>query len=128
VTNIRYSIRRLRQDTTLTIVVTLALALGIGANTAVFSVIEAALLRELPFPEPERLVVLHERSSSGMTSLAAALVGGRLMQRFLCDVAPIDLVSFAAVPLIVAAVTLVACLIPACRAMRIDPLVALRSE
>jgi putative ABC transport system permease protein len=63
-----------------------------------------------------------------MTSLAAALVGGRLMQRFLCDVAPIDLVSFAAVPLIVAAVTLVACLVPAWRAMRIDPLVALRSE
>jgi hypothetical protein len=63
--HLRYSIRRLRQEPTFTIVVMLALALGIGANTAVFSAIEASLLRALPFPEPERLVVLHERSSSG---------------------------------------------------------------
>jgi putative ABC transport system permease protein len=71
-TSLRSSLRRLRREPTFTAVVTVALALGIGANTAVFSVIEAALLRALPFPEPERLVVLHERSSSGMTNRLAS--------------------------------------------------------
>jgi putative ABC transport system permease protein len=69
--NLRLSIRRLFQQPTFAIVVTLTLALGIGANTAVFSVIDAALLRELPFPEPERLVVLHERASSGVENRLA---------------------------------------------------------
>jgi putative ABC transport system permease protein len=65
-TNLRFSIRRFLQQPTFATVVTLTLALAIGANTAMFSVIEAALLRELPFPEPEDLVILHERSSSGV--------------------------------------------------------------
>ena len=58
--DIRFGIRMLTKSPSLSIVATIALALGIGANTAIFSVVNAVLLRPLPFPNPDSMVSLFE--------------------------------------------------------------------
>jgi hypothetical protein len=58
--NLRYAIRTLARTPGFTITVVMTLALGIGANTAVFSVIDAILIKSLPFPDADRLVALSE--------------------------------------------------------------------
>ena len=58
--DLRYSLRTLRKNPGFAAVVILILALGIGANTAIFSLVNAVLLRQLPFPEADRLVMVFE--------------------------------------------------------------------
>ena len=65
--DIRYSIRGLGKRPGFAAVVILTLALGVGANTAIFSIVYAVLLRPLPFPEQERLVVAWEKDTTANT-------------------------------------------------------------
>ena len=54
--DLRYAVRQLVSNPSFTIVIVLTLALSIGANSAIFSVIHGVLLKSLPYPEPDRLV------------------------------------------------------------------------
>jgi putative ABC transport system permease protein len=60
--DLRYAVRTLRRSGALSLVIVASLAIGIGANTAIFSVVNALLLKPLPYPDPDRLAVLWLRS------------------------------------------------------------------
>ena len=63
VRDLQFSLRQLRKSTVFTVVAVLTLALGIGCNTAIFSVFYSVLLRPLPFPDPSRVVMISERAT-----------------------------------------------------------------
>ena len=69
--DVRYGLASLRREPVFAIVAIAVLALGIGANTAVFSIVDAVLLKPLPFPNPERIVRMWESTPTGVNSTTA---------------------------------------------------------
>src|SRR5215207_5755604 len=66
--DIRFGIRMLLKKSGFTLIAVLSLALGIGANTAIFSLLDAVLLKSLPVHKPEQLVLFGKGENAGMTN------------------------------------------------------------
>src|SRR5687767_13714584 len=66
--DLRYAVRLLLKDRWFTLVAAVVLALGIGANNAVFTIVNAVLLRSMPFPKSEQLTVILTRDTRGQQS------------------------------------------------------------
>ena len=72
--DLRYGVRALRRDAAFAALAALTLALGIGANTTIFSAVDALLLRALPFPNPDRLVWITLTANRGSDEYSATHV------------------------------------------------------
>jgi putative ABC transport system permease protein len=80
--DLRYGARMLLKQPGFTLVAVLTLALGIGANTAIFSVVNAVLLQPLPYPEPDQLVRVYETDvARGMANIGASMPDYREWQK-----------------------------------------------
>src|SRR5436190_8446047 len=80
--DLKFALRQLRKSPGFTLVAVLTLALGIGANTAIFSVVEGTLLRPLPFPHAERLVRIYEALDENGARSATLNLSDRTTARF----------------------------------------------
>src|SRR5438477_1888047 len=78
----KYALRMLVKSPAFTTIAVLTLTLGIGANTAIFSVVEGALLRPLPFPHAERLVRIYEALDENGARAASLNLTDRTLSRF----------------------------------------------
>jgi ABC-type lipoprotein release transport system permease subunit len=108
--DLRFGIRMLRKSPGFARMTIAVLALGIGANAAVFSVVDAVLLRSLPLRDPERVVMLWGKNPA---------LGGSI------GVSSANAATYLEVVLVMISIVLVACLVPAWRVVRMDPMMTL---
>ncbi|MGA8598757.1 MAG: ABC transporter permease [Bryobacteraceae bacterium] len=78
--NLRYALRQFRQSPAFTITILVTLALTIGVNTAIYSVVDAIFFRPLPYPKPDRLVMIGVAYSKNGTSGIRTNQNGRLWE------------------------------------------------
>jgi predicted permease len=71
--DLKYALRNLRKSPGFTAVTIASLALGIGVNTAIFSFVDAVLLKPLPYPDPERIVSVWEKQPRGVSNFISTL-------------------------------------------------------
>jgi putative ABC transport system permease protein len=93
IADLKHSLRMLRRSPGFTLTAVSALALGIGANTAIFSVVDTVLLKPLPYPEPGRVVQLMLRSPRGSGAIASVPIYNtwHAQDRVLADVTAYDM-------------------------------------
>ena len=77
----RYALRMLRKNAGLTLVIVLSLSIGIGANSAIFSVVDALLLRPLPYPNSGRLANIYRHESARIRGAPDLIAGADIAQR-----------------------------------------------
>ena len=94
--NFRFAVRQVMRNPGFTLTVVLTLALSIGANTAIFSIVNALILKSLPYPEPDRMGTLFQRSEGATSDSELRWIDGTQWEQLRDNVPSLTSAVFAA--------------------------------